>query len=360
MNKFYKLSLILIILTVIGLPQKEALADSYSGKIYLQVEANGEAWYIYPVNNYRYYLGRPDDAFNVMRNLGLGASNATLNQIPVGVLNYGASDFDQDGLSDNLEIALGTSVDNPDTDNDDYSDKAEVEAWFNPLGAGKLKTNSTLINQLRGRILLQVEKNGEAWYLNPNDNKRYYLGRPNDAIAIMRMLGTGITSANLAQIKETFVGKNFSAENHYSISYPGNWTVTSEVPKSSYTSTSPTHKAHFADQMGAAQMDIFVYETTGTILSLSTFDVNSKSYDPEKYVEDFNIGTKPARLQTLKYDTIAEFKGITFNKGKRIFVHVMISPKKVIGIEYSILDEINVANYEQIFQKILSSFKPVY
>ena len=40
----------------------------------LQVEENGEAWYVYPDDLKKYYLGRPADAFGVMRELGLGAT----------------------------------------------------------------------------------------------------------------------------------------------------------------------------------------------------------------------------------------------------------------------------------------------
>jgi len=359
MKKIMKNLLFLLSIVALIIPIKNAsAAGTYSGKIYLQVEKNGEAWYIYPVTNQRYYLGRPTDAFNIMRKLGLGTPNSTLNQIPVGIINYGNSDFDQDGLPDSLEVALGTSIDNADTDNDDYSDKAEIESWHNPLGPGNLKTNNTLIDQLEGRILLQVESHGEAWYLNPNDRKRYYLGRPNDAFAIMRALGVGITNENLAQIPETFVGTKYEVADQYKMEYPNNWTITSETvdpPKGNLI-----HKTHLTDNMGAAQLDVFVYQTTGSILALGDFDVKSQSYDPEKYVETFNLGVKPARKQTLKYDTIAEFKDITFNKGKRIFVHIMISPKKVIGLEYSILNEVDIKNYEQLFNKILASFKPIY
>jgi hypothetical protein len=53
-----------------------------AGKILLDVEKNGEAYYIYPVDRKAYYLGRPADAFAIMRKLGLGASNDTIDQIP--------------------------------------------------------------------------------------------------------------------------------------------------------------------------------------------------------------------------------------------------------------------------------------
>ncbi|MBI4778966.1 hypothetical protein HY797_00745 [Candidatus Falkowbacteria bacterium] len=46
-----------------------------------------------------------------------------------------------------------------------------------------------LSDRLRGRILLQTESKGEAWYVNPVNKKRLYLGRTADAFAIMRNLG---------------------------------------------------------------------------------------------------------------------------------------------------------------------------
>lgn len=75
-----------ILLCLIGFTSivyADNLADRLSGRILLQVEENGEAWYVNPVNNERYFLGRPADAFKVMRNLGLGISNSNLDQIPI-------------------------------------------------------------------------------------------------------------------------------------------------------------------------------------------------------------------------------------------------------------------------------------
>lgn len=62
------------------------------------------------------------------------------------------------------------------------------------------KAASSIAEYVKGRILLQVEQNGEAWYVNPVDSKRYYLGRPADAFDIMRNLGLGITDNDLSQI----------------------------------------------------------------------------------------------------------------------------------------------------------------
>jgi len=126
------------------------ISERLSGRILLQVGDNGEAWYIYPRDIRRYYLGRPYDAWNAMRSLGLGITNVDLEKIP-------------------------TNTDGWDGDAD-------------------------LINRLQGYILLQIEENGEGWYINPVDRKRYYLGRPDDAFQIMRELGLGATTQDIFTI----------------------------------------------------------------------------------------------------------------------------------------------------------------
>lgn len=57
--------------------------EKLKGKILLQVEENGEAWYVDTNNSERYYMGSPWDAFQLMRNNGLGVSNDDLDKIPV-------------------------------------------------------------------------------------------------------------------------------------------------------------------------------------------------------------------------------------------------------------------------------------
>lgn len=58
--------------------------DNVLGKILLDVEDSGKAYYIYPKDKKAYYLGRPADAFNVMRELGLGITNDDIRKIDVG------------------------------------------------------------------------------------------------------------------------------------------------------------------------------------------------------------------------------------------------------------------------------------
>ena len=52
---------------IVPTPMWAAVIDTVTGYIVLQVEENGEAWYVDPSTVIRYYLGRPDDAFSIMR-----------------------------------------------------------------------------------------------------------------------------------------------------------------------------------------------------------------------------------------------------------------------------------------------------
>lgn len=121
----------------------ESIAQRVSGRIVLDVLQNGEAWYVDPIRSERSYLSRADDAFSIMRTFGLGISE---------------KDF----------------------------------ARFNE--------DLRLRQRLAGRILLQVEKHGEAWYVHPETLKKHYLGRPDFAYALMREQSLGITSADLSTI----------------------------------------------------------------------------------------------------------------------------------------------------------------
>ena len=117
-------------------------AATLSGRILLQVQDKGQAWYVNPLDDRRYYLGRPDDAFQIMRAFGLGVSNNDLNSF----------------------------------------------------------LNSKAPTRLAGRILLKVQDKGQAYYVEPLSLKLHYLGRPLDAFNVIRGFGLGITNADLAKI----------------------------------------------------------------------------------------------------------------------------------------------------------------
>ena len=126
-------------------------AERLSGRILLQVEEQGEAWYVNPADHKRYYLGKPRDAWNIMRALGLGITDANLARIST-------------------------------YNNNDWT------------------TDRNILKYVEGRILIQTELNGEAWYVSPVNDKRYYMGRPADAFQLMRNLGLGVSNQDLAQI----------------------------------------------------------------------------------------------------------------------------------------------------------------
>lgn len=177
----------------------EPLAYKLSGRILLQVEGRGEAWFVSPSDLKRYYLGRPADTLAVMSRLGTGISSANLAKLPIGAISSG-SDYDQDGLADDFETAIGTDPAKTDSDSDGFTDRTEAFNQYNPLGPGRQLADRQLAAANRGKIFLQVEDRGQAWYLNPVDSKRYYLGSPANALAVMRSLGLGITDAQLGQI----------------------------------------------------------------------------------------------------------------------------------------------------------------
>ena len=176
------------------------LGKQTAGRILLQVEAHGEAWYVNPADAKRYYLGRPIEALNLMKKIGIGISEKNIEKLPIGLLVSAEKDSDGDGLSDDLEAALGTDPQNNDTDKDGHSDKTEIINNFDPRNNSKLPIDYSFCKLQSGKIFIQVSRSGQAWYINPADCKRYYLGSPLRTLMIMKKLGLGVTNANLNQI----------------------------------------------------------------------------------------------------------------------------------------------------------------
>ncbi len=187
----------------IDIPKEDtSFVDKLLGRILLQVEDKGEAWYVNPKDKKKYYMRDGSIAYEMMRKFGLGITNENLSKIPIGTdARFNERDTDQDGLPDKMEEAIGSDVYNKDSDGDGYLDGAEVESGYNPNGEGKIIIDQNLANSLRGKIVLQVESRGEAWYINPDDGKRYYMKDGNSAYEIMRFLSLGITNHNLEKIK---------------------------------------------------------------------------------------------------------------------------------------------------------------
>ncbi len=174
--------------------KERGMYERLKGKIILKVEDDGRAYYIHPQTEIGFYLGRPRDAFNVMREQGVGITNADLNKIPFGLDRLMGEDSDGDGLPDLFEGAIGTDKNKADTDGDGYSDRDELGSGYSPLGTDELTSDAVFASKHTGKIFLQVEGSGEAWYIH--EGKRYYLGRPDGAFEIMRYLSLGISNTD--------------------------------------------------------------------------------------------------------------------------------------------------------------------
>ncbi|MBA3046961.1 S1C family serine protease [Patescibacteria group bacterium] len=153
--------------------------------------------YIDPINGEIIYFGNVvgwgsdgnhyqtgEEAFSIVKSLSVDISDQEIKYIePLGKDNY--VQYGNQWYKDHNQIPFyGFSIDTK-----DYSD---------------------FVNRLKGRILLQVEEHGEAYYVYPKDSKKYYMANGNEAYRIMRYLGVGITNKDLDRIKndKAFAKKN--------------------------------------------------------------------------------------------------------------------------------------------------------
>jgi Developmentally Regulated MAPK Interacting Protein. len=157
------------------------LSKKLSGKILLQVQSGGGAYYVDP-KTYKKYSLTAVNIKNVIVGRGVGITNADINKIPVAL--------------DSLATMNATQ----DSDKDGYPDKTELQNGYTPNGAGKLKINTAFATKQKGKILIQTQNHGEAWYVNPANGKRYFLGTAANALYVLRNLGLGITDANISKI----------------------------------------------------------------------------------------------------------------------------------------------------------------
>jgi Divergent InlB B-repeat domain/FG-GAP repeat/FG-GAP-like repeat len=124
--------------------QIKQIISHVAGDILLQVQGRGEAWYVDPLSQQRIFLSDGSAVNNLIHSFGLGVSNANLAKLQAG--------------------------------------------------------NRSLINRLKGRIILAVQDRGQAYYLNPRDGKIYFLGSGTSALKILVSLGLGISNSDLGAL----------------------------------------------------------------------------------------------------------------------------------------------------------------
>lgn len=154
------------------------LKQKLIGRIIIAVQANGEAYYLNPGDGKIYFLGRPNDAYGIMRNQSLGISE---------------KDF----------------------------------STFN---------NSRAPKKLAGRIVIRAQSLGQAYYIDPINLKLYSLGNATSAFNVMKKLGLGITNTDL----ETLLG-NTKATNVYTNTAAGFQII---LPDSNWYGTGDAIQSH--------------------------------------------------------------------------------------------------------------------
>lgn len=201
----YSLFFILFLSVIFIIGVQTSLASSLPfelrGRFLIQVDNKGQAWYVDANNNLRHDVSNNNSFLDLVKSVGLGISNSNLQKIPIAINNNLITiDSDDDGLDDELEKTIGTNHFNSDSDGDGYDDKTEISHYFNPTGKGKTPIDTKLTSDLAGKLLLQVEGQGQIWYINPTDNLRYYIKNHSDLLKIIALTGQGISSDNLKLI----------------------------------------------------------------------------------------------------------------------------------------------------------------
>lgn len=120
---------------------EDNLSSLLSGKILLDANNKEAAWYVYPGDFHRYYLGAPTDAYDIMRNLSLGVSN------------------------------------------DNFS-----------------KIVSSTPDRLKGLLLLKPEDEAKVYYVNPENKNLVYLAGATSSYNLLRQLSVTVSNQDLETI----------------------------------------------------------------------------------------------------------------------------------------------------------------
>lgn len=136
-------------------PLALAATTNYAGKILLINGNPSHLWYVSTITGKRYDLGvSGEQAVAALRGIALGISSANLQKIPVA--------------------------------------------------SSSMKGDVRLRQRLAGRFLLAVQNGGMLWYVNPKDQRRYYLTSNLNSFLFFQSLATNVPAAALQSIPIAF------------------------------------------------------------------------------------------------------------------------------------------------------------
>ncbi len=124
------------------------------GRMLLDVEGNGEVYYLDPVTGGKEYLADGSSAHFLLERRALGINEEDFARLTLG------TDRDEESVCDESELG----------------------------------------EALKGRIVIRVDENGEAYWILPTNCRAYYVGTHDAAYELMKKFSLGLTKANLAKI----------------------------------------------------------------------------------------------------------------------------------------------------------------
>jgi SH3-like domain-containing protein/uncharacterized protein YkwD len=172
--------------TTVQQPVSSSLASRVVGRILLQVENHGEAWYVNPSDKKRYYMKDGPTAYEMMRTLSLGINNAN----------------------------------------------------FDKLSAH----DASLVQRLKGLIVLKVEDVGKAYYVHPDNGSLHYLKDGAAAYELMRTLSLGITNRDLDGLPSATLVPKASTQSPTPVTTPTPTTPAPTVTQASPNITASSHQ----------------------------------------------------------------------------------------------------------------------
>lgn len=241
------------------------LPDKIDNKLALKLKGsfikdqNGGMWYLNPTDLKRYYIGTPEEAFLLIRKLGVAISNNEILKIPTN----------------------------------------------------KNQTfNQKIINKYKGKLLIQTKMNGEAWYVNPSDNIRYFLGKPEKIYTVLKTLAIDISNDDLNKIaiNDDYRQLKYKKYSDHGVSflYERNDYSSYNNADQDFDSPLPAYYDKLKNQGQASKR----YGLKGPSSEIDILKNNNKS------VENY-IKTELGLCEKVEIEKVINFQGY-FTKGKKI------------------------------------------